>query len=235
MHTINVDLWTVRLTDLELYRKTLIGRLSQQEWQRSYGLKSATRRREFLLTRGFVRSVLAEYSGSDPAGLNVIVSDQGKPKLLPTSGRPPIAFNVSHSHGSVALVLCDGASVGVDIERKRPMSNARAIADQYFTRSECGRLDAETEAAARASLFLRFWTRKEALMKAHGGGLAIGADTFDVDFGPPPVGGVCRMVEGRQFALADCDAVPDCHASVAVEGDALTVGIRDASTALARL
>ena len=70
-------------------------------------------------------------------------------------------FNVSHSHGVVVLVI-DKVSVGVDIEKVRPVEDdlknfVTSIEEAAFVN------DSET--------FYQIWTNKEALVKAEGHGI----------------------------------------------------------------
>ncbi|MDF1790468.1 MAG: 4'-phosphopantetheinyl transferase superfamily protein [Thalassobaculaceae bacterium] len=231
----DVDLWVVQLSALQPRSRALTAVLSPRERDRAAGLKSAARHTEFTLTRGFVRTVLCGYVGAPAAELELSDAGQGKPVQVPTPGTVAIAFNVSHSKGAVALAICRSRAVGVDIERIRPMPNALAMAAQYFAADEHRRLAEQLEPTDRDALFLRFWTRKEALMKAHGGGLTLGTGAICVDFGPAPVGGIVRLIEGRTFAVTDCDVVPDCHVCVAAEGPAVSVTLREASGLLDRL
>ena len=63
--------------------------------------------------------------------------------------------------------------LGVDLERWRPRPRALELAARYFAPGETRRLRA-LPADAREAAFLRLWCAKEALLKAHGRGLAFG-------------------------------------------------------------
>src|SRR3546814_6516543 len=62
---------------------------------------------------------------------------------------------------------------GADLELLRPRPRALALAERFFVRSETGALLA-LPAEAREAAFVRLWCAKEAVLKAHGRGLAFG-------------------------------------------------------------
>jgi len=80
----------------------------------------------------------------------------------------------SHSGDGLLLAFARNAILGVDMEYERPRPKALEIARRYFTAGESDWLEAQ--AAARELAFLRLWCAKEAVLKAHGRGLAFGLD-----------------------------------------------------------
>lgn len=97
---------------------------------------------------------------------------QGRPRF-----RDGIAADAgwSHSGDGLLLAFARGATLGVDMEFERPRPNALRIAGRYFTRDETGWL-ASQPAGLVDFAFLRLWCAKEAVLKAHGRGLAFGLD-----------------------------------------------------------
>jgi 4'-phosphopantetheinyl transferase len=65
----------------------------------------------------------------------------------------------------------------------RDVANMLEIADQHFSVEERMELRSLPPAEQRAGFF-RCWTRKEAVIKVHGDGLAYPLDSFDVDLAP---------------------------------------------------
>jgi 4'-phosphopantetheinyl transferase len=86
----------------------------------------------------------------------------------------------SHSGDGLLLAFARDAVLGVDMEFERPRPKALEIARRYFTPGECAWLESRSPAAdrdgisARDLAFLRLWCAKEAVLKAHGRGLAFG-------------------------------------------------------------
>jgi len=70
-------------------------------------------------------------------------------------------------------------AVGVDIECVRPIPDAGSIAEAHFSSKEREDLSRLPD-AKRADGFFSCWTRKEAFVKAQGGGLSITLNSFSV-------------------------------------------------------
>lgn len=68
--------------------------------------------------------------------------------------------------------------LGCDIEIMQPY-NSR-IARRFFTQNEYRNLEEAASEQEKASLFGRYWTRKESVMKLTGLGMALPMDVFDV-------------------------------------------------------
>jgi 4'-phosphopantetheinyl transferase len=71
-------------------------------------------------------------------------------------------------------------AVGVDVEQLRDLPDALIIAQQHFAPSETGALRS-LPADARTTTFLRYWTHKEAVIKATGEGLGRSLDSFELE------------------------------------------------------
>jgi 4'-phosphopantetheinyl transferase len=79
-------------------------------------------RKRFALGRGLLRSVAAEYLGTDPSRVQSEYTSTGKPRLgnpLPAA-RKPFEFNLAHSGDCVLIAWTEGKSIGVDVERLEP-------------------------------------------------------------------------------------------------------------------
>jgi 4'-phosphopantetheinyl transferase len=151
--------------------------------------------RRFTAARGFLRDVLARYTGRHPASLHFEYGERGKPVL---AGGPH--FNLSHS-GEVALLAVTGvAPVGVDVEQVNRLPDFEHIAERFFARGE---RDALRQAAPDdyADAWYRCWTRKEAYIKATGDGLHFPLDRFEVTLlpGEPPA---IRTLDGSARAAS---------------------------------
>lgn len=167
-----------------------------------------------------LRTLLGGYLDRAPAALRFGTGPQGKPFL---EDAPGLEFNLSHS-GPDALVAAARMTVGVDLERtvRRAPVDERRLANRFFTPEEVAawQVGRRTDAA-----FFRLWTRKEAVLKAHGGGLAAGLDRFSVAAAWPPTGEAYSVLwppavdwEGRRYALYDLDIGPGLHAALATVG-----------------
>jgi 4'-phosphopantetheinyl transferase len=123
---------------------------------------------------------LGAWTGRSPASLVFETGPQGKPAL---PGGP--AFNVSHSEGRWLLGVTPHGRLGIDVELLRRVGDLEAMARHSFAADECAFVLA-MPSAERDRAFLDLWTRKEALVKALGGGLSIPLKAFSVALADRP-------------------------------------------------
>jgi len=142
--------------------------LSADERERAARFIFDIHRRRFVAARASLRRVLGLCLGCDPAGLAFAYTERGRPSLRLAS-HPGFDFNLAHS-GDLALLALSSRTVGVDVEQRREMPNALAIARRFFSPRELAALKHLPE-STRALGFFNAWTRKEALIKAVGAGL----------------------------------------------------------------
>lgn len=131
--------------------------------------------RLFLAGRILLRGSLAGVLGCEPADLDFGENAWGKPILLGSAS--PWQFNLSHSHGWLALALSRIGAVGVDTEYADRPNALPALARRYFSAHEQAWL-AEVDGEAWRQRFFDIWTLKEAYIKAVGKGLAISLEGF---------------------------------------------------------
>lgn len=176
-----VHLWLLDLTKFgESDIAQAKGLLSVQELQRAESFKR--RKSEHILTRAFVRKILALYCQCSAEEVSFAVDMHGKPYL--TNHFAPVAFNLSHSGNFAVLAVSLKKRLGVDIEVAR-QRNFMKIAEHYFHPRETHALT-HAPADQQLNLFFELWTRKEAFFKALGGGIATGLDKINFDTSQQP-------------------------------------------------
>ena len=187
--------------------------LSAGERKRADRFAYDRHRRRYTVAQGHLRRVLGQLTDTRPEDIRFHYEEKGKPWL---PGGP--SFNQSHSEDRLMIGVAASGRLGVDIEEMRQVRLMLGIADKNFAPDEAARLHA-APANERRRLFFRFWTRKEAFLKALGVGLTHPLRSFSVD--PTPgaeqgllhvedlpedpaqwhIGGV-RCREGAEAALA---------------------------------
>lgn len=105
------------------------------------------------------------------SGPSLTRSAHGRPLIASRNGRHDASW--SHSDDLLLIALGEHVDVGVDVELVKPRPRALELARRYFTPDETGWLAAQA-GSARDAAFLRLWCAKEAVLKAHGRGLAFG-------------------------------------------------------------
>ena len=173
----DVALWVLSCQDLAGERSSLAASLSIDERARRDRFVGPELRSRFELFRGAIRHILGSYTGRPPSELVFETGAQGKPLLgQPKSSSP--AFNLSHTDDAMVFACSLEGHVGVDVESSARATDVDGIAERFFHPNEQSVLHACTEADRRA-LFLRWWTAKEAYLKARGWGIADGLARLD--------------------------------------------------------
>jgi 4'-phosphopantetheinyl transferase len=165
--------------------------LSADEVERAGRYKFDHLREAYILGRGVTRSILARRMDADPRAMRFEYSSYGKPSVV---GVEEWHFNVSHSGSLLVCALTDAGPIGVDVERVRPMPDAAAIAERFFSTTEAQRVLAAPPESV-AALFFETWTRKEAFLKATGTGLSRDLHGFTVSSGPGEIPKLERIEE----------------------------------------
>lgn len=155
--------------------------LCQQEQQRLEKLTQPALARAYLAAHALKRGLLAQVVGCSPKELRFTATDRGKPLISAPSSDAGWHFNLSHTHAMVA-VAASPDPIGIDIESLTRRVPDMAIAKRYFSAHEYEHIAASTP-NDQAQLFLRYWTLKEAFLKAEGWGLSqrLDAIAFSLD------------------------------------------------------
>jgi 4'-phosphopantetheinyl transferase len=171
-----LHLWSIAPHLPEWRISELAPLLSENELNRAAQFVLALDQRRYIVTHAALRTLLARYTGASSCNIQFFIGPQGKP-ALPTGDM--ISFNLSHSGELTVIAISSPAQLGVDIERLRPIRDAREIARFYFTPGEEAALAAVPQEHMNKA-FMTVWTRKEAFVKALGGGLSIDLQRFEV-------------------------------------------------------
>ncbi|MDT8368394.1 MAG: 4'-phosphopantetheinyl transferase superfamily protein [Longimicrobiales bacterium] len=141
--------------------------------------------RRYVVGRATLRSVLARYLVCAPVEVVIATEASGRPIVPSACRHGPLFFNVTHA-GDLALVAVTGiAPIGVDVEEIHEIAEMERLADRFFSPEESRALR-ELPGDLRTAAFFRCWTRKEAVLKATGEGLAGDLGRFEVTLDPAP-------------------------------------------------
>lgn len=171
--------------------------LSADELHRAARFRFQRDRQRFVISRGLLRAILGRYLDTAPGELRFRYSEHGKPSLVPAFDGGGLRFNLSHSDGLALYAVARGREVGVDLERVRPVLEAEQIAERFFSARENAALRA-LPAHLKSRAFFACWTRKEAFVKAVGGGISLPLDRENANafFDVFPVPGEPTMLSG---------------------------------------
>ena len=217
--------WRVPLDVPDGQADRLGARLSPDERARAAAYAVERDRRRFVVSRGRLREILACELGADPTALAFEVGRHGKPRVA------GLGFSLSRSAGLALVAVAPTPGVGVDLERCRDSLDVDQTARHAFGPAERRALDALPPASRRRGFFAG-WTRKEALLKAWGTGLARPLDSFAVSLDPDAPAAFLSDAHDpsapARWTLRDLDVGPGFAAAIALPGGGWSVALRDA-------
>lgn len=171
-----VHLWKFSLLDLQHIQEELSKLLSNEELARSERFRFEKDRATFVGARANLRKLLGLYLGRKPEDIVFDHNEQGKPSVNSSSR---IQFNISHSKNMIFMGFTLKHQIGVDVEFNQKQIEVPEIAKSFFSKNETEEL-LSLPKDEQLHAFFRCWTRKEAYIKAKGGGLSIPLDQFEV-------------------------------------------------------
>jgi 4'-phosphopantetheinyl transferase len=228
-----VQIWWARLA---YAHPGLLSLLNPTERGRRDRYRMEPDRDRFTLGCAVTRLVLARLCG-EPAGairLDRTCPDCGEPHGKVAVVGHPVQMSLSHS-GDLIGVAFANRPVGIDVEQVNRRLDVAQLAPSVLTPAE-SELLLGLPIADRAEAFIRYWTRKEALVKLAGTGLRSPLRGIEVSAPWAPA----ALVDGGGAGLAPAEvrlvdlAVDDGYrACLAVNGrDPVTVRPQDAGELL---
>ncbi|MCP5197487.1 MAG: 4'-phosphopantetheinyl transferase superfamily protein [Gammaproteobacteria bacterium] len=179
----DVHLWLADLGQTTERLIQLTATLSMNERERAARFRFPEHQERFIVGRGLLRELLGAYLDRPAATLCFNQGSHGKPTLAGEAAEAGLHFNLSHS-GDRVLYAVAYREVGVDLEIMDRRLDHAAIAERICTPREWAAfqgLSAQGLSAKRIhEIFFACWTRKEAIAKALGEGLASGLSKLEV-------------------------------------------------------
>ena len=177
---VKIDSFNADESVFSAYRKRRLDEIKNET------VKKQSRAAEYALI-----CAMRSYSNGFSPPFEYAASEHGKPVF---SENKNIHFNLSHS-GEYSVCAVSDKPVGIDIEEKQDC--VMGVADKYYNHEE------------RKMDFIDVWTRKEAVVKADGRGIAADISQIDVSTDTAQCG-------GNTYRLYKIDAPVGYCISVAV-------------------
>ncbi len=205
------------------WRDAIFDSLAADERERALRFRLERDRQRFVVARAALRLILGRYLSRPPTEIALAFGPNGKPSLADAGPR----FSVTHCEDLALVALADAAELGVDVERLGRELDVAPLIAHFASTQERADFDALGPQEQR-SAFFHWWTRKEALLKAVGGGLSLPLDGFDVTIAP----GDARLVGTRiaefngAWSLQDLSPAPGYVGALASPGAPLAIETR---------
>ena len=189
-----LHIWQIPLSSHEspVFRQLL----SEEERNRADQFLLERQRHRYSSCRGAVRTILGRYLDICPADLRILTHEHGKPFVSAEQNGKNLRFNISHSADKALLAVGIGHEVGVDLERIRAIRGLEGMVARCLVETETAGMRSR-HPEERNQQFLRYWTHKEAFLKAHSLGIRVPLQQVVVELGASPRH---RIVNQRQLA-----------------------------------
>ncbi len=211
----NINVWLIK-RDSKNYDHRYKSLLDHSEQKKAASMISVRQRIRFVEVRAKLRWILAGYLRVDAKTLVFTQTEHGKP-FLP--GFPDCHFNVSHSGDYIAIAVTDFGEVGIDIEQVKQKPDFYPLVKRCFSEVEqCYWM--ELPESQKCYEFYRFWTRKEAFVKATGRGIALGLNQCVIS--PDDLSNMLNVPDDygpeKDWRLFDMDCPEGLSGAIAIRG-----------------
>ncbi len=193
--------------------------LSEDERLRAARFNHPQQSADFVAGRGIVREILGRYLGRHGGSLRFIYGPRGKPALAMDADDSPLYFNLAHSGERMLLAVTRVGDIGADIEQLNDAMDLETLARRICTPRERA-VWRTLPPPLRLRALMRYWTRKEALLKATGMGLARRLTEVDVS-GARARAAACGMQ--AQWSLHDLETEDAYTGALAVAGSVTSI------------
>jgi phosphopantetheinyl transferase len=138
-----------------------------------------------LLSRSLLEYILQQHFNI-PELPDIAYLEHGKPYFI---HYPKIAFNITHTDTSMAIIVANDHPVGIDIETIKIRRNFQGLEERVLHAEEQAWL---TQQANYLKSFFTLWSAKEAYLKATGTGLA-GLASLELDMNKHLANGILQQ------------------------------------------
>ncbi len=160
----------------------------------------------------FLRQILARYTLQNTDELVIECGEFGKPYLRDF---PEWQFNVSHSNEKLLIAVSHKNPVGIDIEQLKFRKSLSSLIKKCFALSEQNYWFDLPE-NEKIPVFYNFWTRKEAVVKGIGRGIALGLHHCEINVNQPNQ--FLNLPVNEKWQTQQIDISPDYCAAIATIG-----------------
>lgn len=216
-----VHIWRVCLNQNSLPYEELFKILSSDEQQRAGRYYFEKDRKHFTVSRASLREILGCYLRVSPSEIRFSYNQYGKPALDIGENANQLHFNLSHSRDIALLAVAREREVGIDVEFIKEEFDVLEVAEHFFSPDEISALN-NLPLQLQNAAFFRFWTRREAHIKAVGKGLSHilpeQSAMSPVQEEVTPFLSTNEFQRTRRWSMLTLTPKPDYIAALAVEG-----------------
>ena len=211
-----VHVWRENLDNVKPLLEDFAQVLSEDELVRARRFHFEQHRQRFVAGRGILRNILGRYLNIEPDKINFGYEPRGKPFLDENCNQINLKFNLSHSQNYALYVMSLNNSVGVDLECISSTTDVVSLAKRFFSPSEFAVIESASP-EQQQQLFFRYWTCKEAYLKATGTGLR-DLQKVEISLTAEQPAELNISDISSEWSLLEIQPFSNCAATVAVRG-----------------
>ena len=169
-----IQIWSVPLDGSETLVQEAKAALSEFETERVPFFKFEAVQRNYIISQGMLRILLSLYQKCKVSEIRIGRHKKGKPFCL---NNPNLRFNISNSGNKVVYAFSLDGELGIDLEQLRKVDDFDDLVKKNFSSAEQAYINKIPD--EREARFFKFWTIKEAYLKAIGEGMRIPPDYLE--------------------------------------------------------
>lgn len=170
----DVHIWETSLDASKELTEKCFNSLSQPEKERSAFFKFEKVQNNYVISQGILHLLLGMYLNIDADKVKLGRHAKGKPF---SADNLNLRFNMSNSGRKVVYAFSMEEELGIDLEFSRDLDDLNDLITKNFTSSE---IDYITKNPSEKKYrFFKFWTIKEAYLKAIGEGMRLPPDKLE--------------------------------------------------------
>ena len=169
-----IHLWAISLNSDSTLINKCKSSLTELERNRISYYNFEQVQNNYVISQGGLRILLSSYLNIEPQKIDLRKHRKGKPF---TADDNSLCFNISNSGNYCVYAFSRAGEVGIDIEELRPLPDIDELIDKNFTEKEKNYITKNEK--LRDERFFRFWTIKEAYLKAIGEGMRLTPDNLE--------------------------------------------------------
>ncbi|MEO8150319.1 MAG: 4'-phosphopantetheinyl transferase superfamily protein [Bacteroidia bacterium] len=172
----DVHVWIIEVDNEDVLFDKLKDILNADEIERMLRFKKKDDQLRFAYAHACLRILCSRYLGQPAAAINFTETINKKPCIEICFGN--LFFNLSHSGRKILIAFGTESEVGVDIEQMRPDFKIEEFMERNYSANEINSI-INVDRDEQLNLFFKYWSRKEAWLKATG--IGIFSDLVNVD------------------------------------------------------
>lgn len=163
-----VQIWSIDLDAKDSIRDACLNALSEKEQKNISFFKFKRVQENYIISQGGLKLLLSNYLNIPTSEVKLGKHKKGKPYSV---DNPQLHFNMSNSGKKVVYAFSMDEELGIDLEQLRALHDLNELIQKNYTKKEQEYINKRADQVSFR--FFKFWTIKEAYLKAIGVGMRI--------------------------------------------------------------